>query len=95
MFPGGDYNSANEAGFCGYGIHRELISPGIKNIVINAADKPTSQKDHLEKRDPIDSTVHVRRGSRLKLPRLQQFILVSFYLCEYVTITRQCVLLVF
>ena len=22
MFPGGDYNSAYEAGFCGYGIHR-------------------------------------------------------------------------
>jgi transposase len=55
MFPGGDYNSAYEAGFCGYGIHRELKSLGIKNIVINAADIPTSQKDKLQKRDPIDS----------------------------------------
>jgi transposase len=55
MFPGGSYNSAYEAGFCGYGIHRELNSLGIKNIVINAADIPTSQKDKLHKRDPADS----------------------------------------
>jgi transposase len=55
MFPGGTYYSAYEAGFCGYGIHRELNSLGIKNIVINAADIPSSQKDQLEKRDPTDS----------------------------------------
>ncbi len=55
MFPGGSYNSAYEAGFCGYGIHRELNSLGIKNVVINAADIPSSQKDQLDKRDPIDS----------------------------------------
>jgi transposase len=55
MFPGGTYYSAYEAGFCGYSIHRQLNSLGIKNIVINAADIPSSQKDHLEKRDPIDS----------------------------------------
>jgi len=55
MFPGGNYYSAYEAGFCGYRIHRELNDLGIKNIVINAADIPTSQKDKLQKRDPIDS----------------------------------------
>jgi transposase len=55
MFPEASYSSAYEAGFCGYGIHRELNSLGIKNIVINAADIPTSQKDKLQKRDPIDS----------------------------------------
>jgi transposase len=55
MFPGGIYYSAYEAGFCGYGIHRELNALGIKNIVINAADIPSSQKDNLEKRDPTDS----------------------------------------
>lgn len=55
MYPGGSYNSAYEAGFCGYGIHRELNSLGIRNIVINAADIPTSQKDKLQKRDPVDS----------------------------------------
>jgi len=55
MFPGGEYNSACEAGFCGYGIHRRLHELGINNIVINAADIPTSQKDKLQKRDPADS----------------------------------------
>jgi len=55
MFPGGIYNSAYEAGFCGYGIHRELNFLGVKNIVINAADIPTTQKDKLQKRDPVDS----------------------------------------
>jgi transposase len=55
MFPGADYYSAYEAGFCGYKIHRELNALGIKNIVINAADIPTSQKDKLQKRDPVDS----------------------------------------
>lgn len=54
-FPGGSFYSAYEAGFCGYGIHRELNKLGIKNIVINAADIPASQKDQLQKRDPIDS----------------------------------------
>ena len=55
MFPGGEYNSAYEAGFCGYAIHRRLNELGINNIVINAADIPTSQKDKLQKRDPVDS----------------------------------------
>ncbi len=55
MFPGGTYYSAYEAGFCGYGIHRELNTLGIKNIVLNAADIPSSQKDKLEKHDPVDS----------------------------------------
>jgi len=54
-FPGGNYQSAYEAGYCGYGIHRRLNDLGIKNIVINAADVPTSQKDKLQKRDPVDS----------------------------------------
>jgi transposase len=55
QFPGGHYHSAYEAGFCGYGIHRNLNSLGIENIVINAADIPTTQKDKLQKRDPVDS----------------------------------------
>ena len=54
-FPGGSYHSAYEAGYCGYGIHRRLNDLGIKNIVINAADIPTTQKDKLHKRDPVDS----------------------------------------
>lgn len=33
MFSGGNYYSAYEAGFCDYGIHRDLNVLGIKNIV--------------------------------------------------------------
>jgi len=54
-FPGGNYHSAYEAGYCGYGIHRRLNDLGIKNIVFNAEDIPTTQKDKLHKRDPVDS----------------------------------------
>jgi transposase len=73
MFPGGAYNSAYEAGFCGYGIHRELNSLGIKNIVINAADIPTSQKDKLHKRDPIDSRKIARSLERGSLHGIHVF----------------------
>lgn len=55
MFPNGEYHSAYEAGFCGYGIHRALSELGINNQVINASDIPTSQKDTLGKTDRVDS----------------------------------------
>src|SRR4030042_1396098 len=37
-FPGGNYQSAYESGYCGYGIHRRLNDLGIRNMVINAAE---------------------------------------------------------
>jgi len=75
MFPGASYHSAYEAGFCGYSIHRELNSLGIKNIVINAADIPTTQKDKLQKRDPVDS-----RKSRVGITQPFTFHgLISFF----------------
>jgi len=66
MFPGGSFHSAYETGFCGYAIHRRLNQLGINNSVINAADIPTSQKDKLQKRDPVDSrkiTRSLEKGS--------------------------------
>jgi transposase len=54
-YPGGIYHSVYEAGFCGYWIHRELELYGFKNIIVNAADVPTSHKEKDRKRDPIDS----------------------------------------
>jgi transposase len=54
-FPGGNYFSAYEAGFCGFSIHGELISLGVKNIVVNPADIPTSDKDKKQKEDKRDS----------------------------------------
>lgn len=54
-FPNGHYKSVYEAGFCGFWIHRELIALGIENIVTNAADVPTSQKEKITKTDAVDS----------------------------------------
>lgn len=54
-YPGGDYTSVYEAGFCGYWINKELNRYGIKNIIVNPADVPTSNKEKLTKTDKIDS----------------------------------------
>ena len=54
-FPGANYFSAYECGFCGYHHHRKLIELGIKNIVINAADLPATNKERVNKMDPVDS----------------------------------------
>ena len=54
-YPGGEYYSVYEAGFCGYGIHRELEKLGFKNIVAAPTEIPTSNKEKNEKRDPVDS----------------------------------------
>jgi len=54
-YPGGDYYSVYEAGFCGYWINRELQKYGIKNIIVNPADVPTSNKEKLTKTDRVDS----------------------------------------
>ncbi len=54
-FPGGIYHSAYEAGFCGYWIHNKLLSLGIKSIVVNPADIPTTNKERVQKEDKRDS----------------------------------------
>ena len=54
-YPGGNYYSAYEAGFCGFAPHRDLIRHGIKNIVINPADIPTTDKEKKQKDDARDS----------------------------------------
>ena len=54
-FPGGEYYSAYEAGFCGFSIHRNLTKEGIKNMIVNPADIPTSDKEKRQKTDPRDS----------------------------------------
>jgi len=54
-FPGGTYLSAYEAGFCGFSIHRKLEKKGIKNIVVNPADIPTTDKERKQKEDKRDS----------------------------------------
>lgn len=54
-YPGGIYQSVYEAGFCGYWIDRQLHAQGIKNIIVNPADVPTSNKEKTRKTDTIDS----------------------------------------
>jgi len=54
-FPEGEYYSAYESGFCGFSIHRELESVGIHNIIVNAADVPTTDKERKQKEDGRDS----------------------------------------
>ncbi len=55
VFPGASFHSVYEAGFSGFWAHRELDSLGIRNIVVNAADVPTSNKEKDRKSDPVDS----------------------------------------
>lgn len=54
-FPGGNYLSAYEAGYCGYWVHEELEREGVKNIIVNPADVPTTDKEKVKKEDPVDS----------------------------------------
>jgi transposase len=54
-YPNADYYSTYEAGFCGFWAHRELTKLGIKNIVVNPADVPTTHKEKTQKRDKRDS----------------------------------------
>jgi transposase len=54
-FPGADYYSVYEAGFCGFWIDEALKKEGIQNIVVNPADVPTSDKEKRQKYDHIDS----------------------------------------
>lgn len=54
-FPGANYHSAYEASFCGFWIHNKLVEMGVKNIVVNPADIPTTDKERTQKEDKRDS----------------------------------------
>ena len=54
-YPKANYFSAYEAGFSGYSHHRKLIQMGVKNIVVNPADIPRTNKDCHRKTDKSDS----------------------------------------
>lgn len=53
-YPGANYHSAYEAGFCGFWIHERFIRLGINNIVVNPSDVPTMLKEKLRKTDAVD-----------------------------------------
>ncbi len=53
-FPSANYLSAYEAGFCGFWIHHELQKLGVKSMVVNPADIPTTGKESTQKEDQRD-----------------------------------------
>jgi len=85
-FPGCNYYSAYEAGFCGFSVHNSLIKNGINNIVSNPADIPTTDKERKQKNDSRDSrkiaralrngelkAIHVPQGSTLEFRGLVRY----------------------
>ena len=66
-FPEATYHSVYESGYCGYWIHRELLSHQINNIVVNAADVPTTGKEKSNKTDKRDSRKLARSLSKSEL----------------------------
>ncbi len=54
-YPGGCYHSVYEAGFCGFGAHRQLVALKIDNRVTHPADVPTAHKERSRRNDKVDS----------------------------------------
>ena len=54
-YPDAHFKSAYEAGFCGFAAHYALTELGVENIVVNASDIPTTEKEKLTKTDAVDS----------------------------------------
>ncbi len=54
-FPGGTYQCVYEAGFCGFSAAHGFAAHGIECRVIHPPDIPTSERDRLHKRDPVDA----------------------------------------
>lgn len=54
-FPGADYHAVYEAGFSGFWIQEKLTNLGVRTIIVNPADIPTSDKERTQKEDRRDS----------------------------------------
>lgn len=63
VFPGLDYYSAYESGFCGFGPHYDLLDVGINNMVFNAADIASKHKEVSRKTDAVDARKIARQLS--------------------------------
>jgi transposase len=73
-FPNASFHSVYEAGFCGLWAHYQLIDLGIKNIVVNPADVPTTDKEKMRKSDKIDSN---KLGRSLRANELEAIYIPS------------------
>lgn len=67
FFPNARIHSAYEAGFCGFGLHRQLLENGINNIVVHAASIEIAARDRVktDKRDSLKIATQLSDG-RLK-----------------------------
>ena len=54
-YPGAKYKAGYEAGFCGFGIQRQLSGLGIECVLLNAADIPKGDKERKQKNDKRDA----------------------------------------
>lgn len=54
-FPGGTYICCYEAGCFGFGLCRSLENLGVRCLVINPSDVPTTNKEKMRKSDRVDS----------------------------------------
>ena len=54
-YPEANYQTAYEAGFSGFWVHERLTQLGVKSIVVNPADIPTTDKEKKQKTDKRDS----------------------------------------
>ena len=73
-YPDGTYYSVYESGFCGFSAHHSLTKFGINNIIVNAADVPSTQKEKLNKTDKVDA---MKLAVSLKNGMLQGIYIVS------------------
>jgi transposase len=63
-FPGASIESAYEAGFSGFNLHRVLVKNSIENIVVHAAGVEVSSRDKVktDKRDSLKLAAHLATG---------------------------------
>jgi len=54
-YPNGIFNIVYEAGFSGFWPYRKLTDLGLNCIIVNPADIPSSNKEKVNKSDPVDS----------------------------------------
>ena len=66
-YPGANFQIAYEAGFSGFGVQRSLTSSGIKCMVVNPADIPSTDRDKKRKTDQIDARKICRHLSKSTL----------------------------
>ena len=85
-YPGANYHSVYEAGYCGFWIHEALTARGINNIVVNPADVPTTDKERKRKNNRVDTRKLARslRSGDLE-PNYLRSILIE---CSWVAVRK-------